>query len=126
MVIARRSTQGTDRSTSSATSGNSTTDTSSPTSPNEVRPFPSRRPGRSRTRYMHDSDAYMSGIHPILTWGRNHRNNTATTSASNITQATGLGSSITDALAGQISNFSYVLVLIKNYSYFFMIFLLKK
>ncbi|XP_022176814.1 large proline-rich protein bag6-A isoform X1 [Myzus persicae] len=101
VVLARRSTQGTDRSTSSATSGNSTTDTSSPTSPNEVRSFTSRRPGRSRTRYLQDSDAMMSGIHPILTWGR-QRNNTATTSASNIAQATGQGSSLTDALAGQI------------------------
>ncbi|CAH1726122.1 large proline-rich protein bag6-B isoform X2 [Aphis gossypii] len=101
MVLARRSTQGTDRSTSSATSGNSTTDTSSPTSPNEGRSFPSRRPGRSRTRYLPDPEAIISGIHPILTWGR-HRNNTATTSASNNSQATTQGSSLTDALAGQI------------------------
>ncbi|XP_025206155.1 large proline-rich protein bag6-B isoform X2 [Melanaphis sacchari] len=101
MVLARRSTQGSDRSTSSATSGNSTTDTSSPTSPNEARTFPSRRPGRSRTRYMQEHDTILSGIHPILTWGR-HRNNTATTSASNTTQATTQGSSLTDALAGHI------------------------
>eukprot|EP00102_Acyrthosiphon_pisum_P010274 XP_008178543.1 PREDICTED: large proline-rich protein bag6-B isoform X2 [Acyrthosiphon pisum] len=101
MVLARRSAQGTDRSTSSATSGNSTTDTSSPTSPNEVRSFTSRRPGRSRTRYVQESDGMMSGIHPILTWGR-QRNNTATTSANNIAQATGQGTSLTDALAGQI------------------------
>lgn len=106
VVLARRSAQGTDRSSSSATSGNSTTDTSSPTSPNEVRSFTSRRPGRSRTRYFHDADGIMSSINPILTWGR-VRNNTATTSASNIAQATGQGS-LTDALAGQISNLSYV------------------
>jgi hypothetical protein len=105
MVLARRSTQGTDRSTSSATSGNSTTDTSSPTSPNEARSFPSRRLGRSRSRYAQESDTIMAGVHPILTWGR-HRNNTATTSASNITQATTQGTSLTDALAGQISNYS--------------------
>lgn len=101
MVLARRSAQGTDRSTSSATSGNSTTDTSSPTSPNEVRSFTSRRPGRSRTRYVQESDGMMSGIHPILTWGR-QRNNTTTSSANNIAQATGQGTSLTDALAGQI------------------------
>jgi len=107
VVLARRSAQGTDRSTSSATSGNSTTDTSSPTSPNEVRSFTSRRPGRSRTRYLQEPDGIISGIHPILTWGR-QRNNTVTTSLNNIAQATGQGSSLTDALAGQLSNFSFV------------------
>lgn len=106
MVLARRSAQGTDRSTSAA-SGNSNTDTSSPTSPIEVRSFTSRRPGRSRTRYVQESDGLLSGIHPILTWGR-QRNNTTMSSANNIAQATGQGTSLTDALAGQISNFSYV------------------
>jgi len=110
-MVFRRSAQGTDRSTSSATSGNSTTDTSSPTSPNEVRSFTSRRPGRSRTRYVQESDGIMSGIHPILTWGR-QRNNTATTSANNFAQPTVQATSITDALAGQISNFPYVFIFI--------------
>lgn len=103
MVLARRSAQGTDRSTSSA---NSTTNTSTPTSPNEMRPFSSRRAGRPRTRYIQDPDSFLSGIHPILTWGRNHRNNTATTSASNNAQATtGQGSGLSDPiLTGHISN----------------------
>ncbi|KAL4122331.1 hypothetical protein QTP88_014681 [Uroleucon formosanum] len=100
MVLARRPAQGIDRSTSAA-SGNSNTDTSSPTSPIEVRSFTSRRPGRSRTRYVQESDGLLSGIHPILTWGR-QRNNTTTSSANNIAQATGQGTSLTDALAGQI------------------------
>jgi len=117
MVLARRSAQGTDRSTSSATSGNSTTDTSSPTSPNEVRSFTSRRPGRSRTRYVQESDGMMSGIHPILTWGR-QRNNTTTSSANNIAQATGQGTSLTDALAGQISNFLYVFLFYFHCTFF--------
>lgn len=104
LVVARRA-QGLDRSTSSATSGNSTTDTS-PTSPNEIRVFTSRRPGRQRARYVQDSDGIIAGIHPVLTWARNNRNNAATTSASNIAQAAGQGSSLTDTLAGQISNFS--------------------
>lgn len=107
VVVARRTAQGTDRSTSSATSGNSTTDTSSPTSPNEVRSFTSRRPGRSRTRYLHDADGIMSGIHPILTWGR-QINNTAATSASNIAQHIAQRGNLTDSLAGQISNFFFI------------------
>lgn len=100
MVLARRSTQGADRSTSS-NSGNSTTDTSSPSSPNEMRPFSVRRSGRSRSRYVPESEPFLAGIHPILTWGRNHRNNTATTSASNNAQGTG----IPNSLAANISNF---------------------
>lgn len=102
MVLARRSPQMTDRSTS----GNSnTTDSSTPTSPNDIRPISIRRTtGRPRTRYVQDSEGFLSGIHPILTWGRNHRNNTATTSASNNVQPTGQGN-VAEALAGQISNF---------------------
>jgi len=41
ILRARRFTQGTNRSTSSATSGNPTTDTSSPASPNGEKPFTS-------------------------------------------------------------------------------------
>lgn len=100
MVLARRSAQGTDRSTS-ANNGNST---DSPASP-EMRPFTARRLGRQqRARYMPDPDGFLSGMHPILTWGRNHRNNIATTSSSNNAQATGQNSNLTDSLAGQISN----------------------
>lgn len=103
MVLARRNTQGTDRSTSSASNINTTTDNSTPTSPNEPRPYTGRR--RPRTRYVPDAEAFLSGIHPILTWGRNHRNNTATTSASNNVQGAGqAGVLLADTLAGQISN----------------------
>lgn len=105
MVLARRSTQGTDRSSSSNTNGSSATDTSTPTSPNEIRPFSVRRSGRPRTRYVQDSEGYLSGIHPILTWGRTHRTNAATTAASNNTNGGGLTGGISDTLAGQISNF---------------------
>lgn len=105
MVLARRNTQSTDRSTSSTSNINTTVDNSTPTSPNEVRSFPVRRPGRPRTRYVPDSEGFLSDIHPILTWGRNHRNSTATTSASNNAQAAGQGGGfLADTLAGQISN----------------------
>jgi len=106
MVLSRRSTQGTERSTSSANNGGGSTavDNSTPTS-NEIRSLPVRRSGRPRARYVPDSEAFLSGIHPILTWGRNHRNNTATTSASNNVQATGQGNGISNVLVGQISNF---------------------
>jgi len=117
VVLARRSAQGTDRSTSSTTSGNSTTDTSSPTSPNEVRSFTSRRPGRSRTRYFQESDGIMSGIHPILTWGR-QRSNTATSGT--IIAHNGQSTSLTDALAGQISNFSCIFILLSLYFFFIL------
>lgn len=105
VVLARRS-QMTDRSTSGNTN---TTDSSTPSS-NDVRPIPIRRPsGRPRTRYVQDSEGFLSGIHPILTWGRNHRNNNTatTTSNSNIVPPTGQGNvanGITN-LAGQISNY---------------------
>lgn len=105
MVLTRRSTQGTDRSSSSVNSSNSTTDTSSPTSPNEVRPLSGRRSGRPRTRFLPDSDGYSSGIHPILAWGRNLRNNIATTSGILNGQTAGQNLGLTDSLAGQISKF---------------------
>jgi hypothetical protein len=98
MVIARRSAQGSDRSTSSTTSGSSTTDTSSPTSPNEVRSFTSRRASRPRTRFV---DGFMSGIHPILSWGRQRNETVINTPVTNVTQAIP-SPNLTDALAGQI------------------------
>jgi len=105
MVLARRSTQGTDRSTSSVNNGNSTTDTSTPT-PFDMRPIPVRRSIRPRNRYVADSaDGLIAGIHPILAWGRNHRSNTATTSSSNITP-TGLQSTGSSDSMGHISNLS--------------------
>lgn len=99
MVLARRSTQGTDRSTSSATSGNSTTDTSTPTSPNEMRPFSVRRSGRPRARYVPDADGFLAGIHPIVAWGRNQRNINAVITNS---QATGQGGVSSNRLGEQI------------------------
>lgn len=109
MVLARRSPQMTDRSTSGTSN---TSDSSTPTSPNITRPI-IRRPTerileRHRARYMQDSEGFLSGIHPILPWGRNNRNNTATTPASNNVPTTGQ-SNVADALAGQISNFFYIL-----------------
>lgn len=102
MVLARRSTQGTDRSTSSATSGNSTTDTSTPSSPNEMRPFSVRRSGRPRARYLADPDGFLAGIHPIVAWGRNQRN---INSLINNSQATGQGGISSNRLGEQISNY---------------------
>jgi len=100
-VLARRSTLGTDRSTSSANSGNSTTDTSTPTSPNEMRPFSVRRPGRPRTRYLHDSEGLLAGIHPILSWGRNHRPGNINIATPNQQSTAALPA---ESLTGQISN----------------------
>lgn len=97
MVLSRRSTQGPDRSTSS-NSGNSTTDTSSPSSPNEMRPYSVRRSGRSRSRFVPEADAFVTGIHPILTWGRNHRINAATTSAISNAQGTSLPNTLPEHL----------------------------
>jgi len=103
MVLARRSNQGTDRSSTSVNNSNSTTDTSSPTSPNEVRHISSgRRLGRPRNRYVQDSDGILSGIHPILAWGRNLRNNIATTSGTLNSQVAGQNLGSSDSLAGQI------------------------
>jgi len=103
MVLARRSNQGTDRSTSSTNnSGGTTVDNSTPTS-NEFRALPVRRSGRPRTRYITDTDGFLSGIHPILTWGRNHRNNTTTTSASNNVHSTTQASDL-NTFGGQLSN----------------------
>lgn len=103
MVLARRSTQGTDRSTSSTNNGGGTNAVySAPISLSEMRPV--RRSGRPRARYVPESEAFLSGIHPVLTWGRNHRNNTATTSASNNVQAAGQGSGFSSTLAEQMSN----------------------
>lgn len=115
MVLARRSTQGTDRSTSSVNSGNSTTDTSAPPSPFEMRPIPVRRSVRPRTRFVPDSaDGLIAGIHPILAWSRNHRSNTATTSSSNVTPI-GLQSTGSSDSMGHISNFSIHITI--NYEY---------
>lgn len=102
VVLARRPTQGMERSTSSTTSGNSTTDTSTPTSPIEVRAFSARRSGRPRARFIQESDGFplTAGIHPVLTWGRN-RNNVAATSGSNNAQ----GSGLSDIIAGQMSKY---------------------
>lgn len=102
MVLSRRSAQGADRSAASA---NSTTNTSTPTSPNEMRPFSGRRPGRPRPRYMQDPESFLAGIHPIFSWNRNQQRNSTATSGSNNGQATGPGNNLTDTLAGQISNF---------------------
>lgn len=117
MVIARRSAQGSDRSTSSTTSGNSTTDTSSPPSPNEPRSF-SRRASRPRPRYMPVSDEMISGIHPVLTWGRQRNDavaHTPVTSAHNMRDLR-----VPEALAGQISNFFYIFFILLS-PYFFLI-----
>jgi len=102
MVLTRCSTQGTDRSTSSTNGGGTNAVYSAPTSPNEIRTLPVRRSGRSRARYLPESEAFLSGVHPILTWVRNHRNNTATTSAGNNIQLTGQGSGLSSTLAGQM------------------------
>lgn len=112
VVLSRRSTQGVERSTTSSTtsSSNSTTDTSTPPSPNEIRAsLTARRAARPRTRYVQDADGFLSGIHPILTWGRNyHRNNPpAVASGSNNAQGNGLA----DTLSGRISNY-FIFILI--------------
>ncbi|XP_050542596.1 large proline-rich protein bag6-A isoform X2 [Daktulosphaira vitifoliae] len=101
MVLARRPTRASDRST---VSNNSTTNTTSaPTSPSEMRPFTGRL-SRSRNRYIQDPDGYLSGIHPILTWGRNRNNVVTITSANNTAQTTSQDSGTTTAntLAGHI------------------------
>jgi len=106
LMLGRRPTQGTERSTSSANNGGGSTAVDNPTpTSNEIRSLPVRRSGRPRARYLPDSEPFLSGVHPILTWGRNHRNNIAMTSASNNVQATGQGNGVSDVLAGQISNF---------------------
>lgn len=113
VVLARR-TQGADRSTSSYNNGNSTTETLIPTFP-ELRSGTGRRTGRPRARYVHDIDGFMSGIHPILNFGRNHRYSTNASPISGNAQTTGQSGIPTDTLAGgQISNFIYVLSFIKS------------
>jgi len=99
MVLARQSNQGTDRSTSSTNnSGGTTVDNSTPTS-DEFRALPVR----PITRYITDTDGFLSRIHPILTLGRNHRSNTTTTSASNNVHSTTQASDL-NTFDGQLSN----------------------
>lgn len=110
VVLSRRSNQGTERSTSSGNT-NTTESSSTPTS-NDIRPISVRRTGRPRTRYVQDSEGFLPGIHPILTWGRNHRNNTATTYTSSNVHTTGQGSNqLSDTMAGNLSKFSYLFYL---------------
>ncbi|VVC43920.1 Hypothetical protein CINCED_3A020784 [Cinara cedri] len=88
VVLARR-TQGNERILSTPfNNANLANETSLPTV-SEMRPSSLRRTARPRTRYVHDIDGFMSGIHPILNFGRNNRfNTTAASPASNNTQPT--------------------------------------
>lgn len=108
MVLARR-TQGTDRPTSSANNSNPTTEPPMPVLA-ELRPGVGRRTGRPRARYVHDIDGFMSGIHPILNFGRNNRFSTNAPSPVSI-NAQGTGQTVipTDAMTGgHISKFIHV------------------
>lgn len=77
----------------------------------ELRPGVGRRTGRPRARYVHDIDGFMSGIHPILNFGRNHRINPNAPPVSNNGQGTGQTAIPTDTMTmpgGHISNFIHM------------------